>query len=458
MKAKRGARVELVIEELDAKGMGVARLDGLTVRVRGALPGDRVHARLRRIRRRLGEADARLLEVVDPGVPRVKPRCAHVDVCGGCVWQDVPYTVQVDLKQELVERCLNRVGIRATMLDPLPAEDPFYYRNKMEFSIGQPEGTREGLEIGLHHSGKFDRVFDLEACHLQSETSNEIVHAVRTFARERSLTAYDLKRHAGQLRFLTIREGKRTGETMVILTTSEEEVGEAKELSALLAERFPGVRTVVQAVNGRKAQVATGDSEVVLHGDGAMQERLGDFRFEISPTSFFQTNTLQAEKLYGEVVQMARTGPNARVLDLYCGTGAISLFLSQEAQTVVGVELLEAALQDALRNAAANGIENCQFVAGKAEEVLGQMRARGEQFDSAVTDPPRAGMHPKALQAMADLAPETIVYVSCNPQALAMDLQRLEANGYKTDCLRLVDMFPHTPHCEVVVRLNRNQT
>jgi 23S rRNA (uracil1939-C5)-methyltransferase len=245
---------------------------------------------------------------------------------------------------------------------------------------------------------------------------------------------------------------------MVILTTSEEEVGEAKELSALLAERFPGVRTVVQAVNGRKAQVATGDSEVVLHGDGAMQERLGDFRFEISPTSFFQTNTLQAEKLYGEVVQMARTGPNARVLDLYCGTGAISLFLSQEAQTVVGVELLEAALQDALRNAAANGIENCQFVAGKAEEVLGQMRARGEQFDSAVTDPPRAGMHPKALQAMADLAPETIVYVSCNPQALAMDLQRLEANGYKTDCLRLVDMFPHTPHCEVVVRLNRNQT
>ncbi len=451
VKPKRGERVTLQVESLDSRGQGVARLGEYTVYTRGGLPGDRIVARIRRVWHRRRQIEARREQLVQAGVDRVPARCTHFGTCGGCLWQDVAYETQVRLKQELVERCLKEAGIDVALHAPLPAAHPFFYRNKMEFSFGI--SRENGVDLGLHIPGRFDRIFDLEACYLQSEESNGIVDHIRQFVRGRKLSAYDLNRHEGLMRFLTIREGKQTGETMAILTTSAEALPEAKALGEDLIRAFPGVKSVVHSINRRKAQVATGDEEAVVAGAPAVKEKLGNFVFDISPGSFFQPNTLQAEQLYRRIVELADPRPEDRALDVYCGAGGISLFLSERVGQVVGVEMAESAVRDAVRNSANNGVDNCRFISGAAEQVLRQLKSQGERFDVAVTDPPRPGMHPKALRALAELRPNRIIYVSCNPQALGTDLKCLEAEGYRTDYLQLVDMLPHTPHCEVLARL-----
>ncbi len=449
LKPRRGDQIEIDIERLDRRGNGLGRMGAYTVQVRGAVPGDRVRARVRKVRNRLRRAEARLVELLSSDIQRASASCSHFGLCGGCLWQDIPYEAQVQLKQNMVRTCLAEAGIDAEPDEPIPSDEPFFYRNKMEFSFGRsPEGRNE---VGLHVAGRFDRIFDLDACYLQSETSNRIVERVRSFSS--GLSVYHLKRHEGLLRFLTIREGKLTGETMVVLTTSGEAFPEAEKLGKMLEETFPGVKSVIRSVNLRRAQVATGDREEVLAGMGTVKEKLGDFTFEISPGSFFQTNTRQAQHLYRRVVALAEPGPDDRILDVYCGTGAISLFLSQRAGYILGIDVVEGAVRDAVRNSAINCVSNCRFIAGAAEDILWQVREQGERFETVVTDPPRPGMHLKALTAICDLRPERIVYVSCNPEALGTDLKRLEGAGYKTDYVQLVDMFPHTPHCEVVARL-----
>lgn len=450
---KQGERVVLEVESLDGKGRGIAHRDGYTIGVPRALPGDRVVARLRRVRHRRREAEARAESIEHEGIARVPARCPHFGTCGGCTWQDVDYPDQIRLKEQMVVACLSDAGIGVPLEESMVCEDLFFYRNKMEFSFGVSQET--GVDLGLHVRGRFDRVFDLEACYLQSEQSNRIVDRVRRLARERGLRAYHLHRHEGLLRFLTVREGKLTGETMVILTTSAEDLPEAGALGELLADEFPGIRSVIRTINSRKAQVAVGDRQEVMAGVSTVRERLGNFTFEISPNSFFQTNTQQAHRLYSRIVELAAPEPGSRALDAYCGTGAISLYLSEWVGEVVGLESSETAVGDAVRNSGNNNVENCQFVCGPAETGIRQLWAQGERFESVVVDPPRPGMHPKALGDLADMGPNRIVYVSCNPQALGSDLRRLENEGYRTDCVQLVDMFPHTPHCEVLARLVR---
>ena len=248
-KPKRGERVVLAVDALDGKGQGLAQMGAYTVRVRGAVPGDRVVARIGRVRHRRRQADARKETVEQAGLERIPPRCSHFGTCGGCLWQDVPYEEQVRLKQAMVDGCLKEAGIHVPLEPPLPAEDPFFYRNKMEFSFGNaPEG---GVELGLHVPERFDRIFDLQACYLQSDRSNLIVDRMRAFVKEQCLSVYHLKRHEGLLRFLTVREGKQTGEVMVILTTSDEDLPDAEALGKRLIEAFPEVRSVVHSINRR---------------------------------------------------------------------------------------------------------------------------------------------------------------------------------------------------------------
>ena len=450
-KPTRGSMAEFLVEALDARGRGLARIGEYLLRVRGAIPGDRILARIQRVRHGRREAEARIDRLLVPGVARCSAKCSHFGLCGGCLWQDLPYDEQLRLKQEMVEGCLQRTGLGLELGSPIAADVPFGYRNKMEFSFAE---SRDGtLDLGLHVGGRFDQVFDLESCHLQSEGSNRIVEWVRNFAREAGLSVYHLRRHEGLLRFLTIREGKRSGEVMVVVTTSGEAFAGAADLGRGLVDAFPEVKSVIHSVNRRKAQVAIGDEEIVIAGSGTVHEELGAYRFEISPSSFFQTNTLQAERLYELVADLADPVPGDRVLDVYCGTGGISIYLSSKASEVIGVEVVEPAVSDASRNSANNGIGNCRFIAGSAEDALRQLKDQGERFDTAIADPPRPGMHPKALQALVDLDPKRIIYVSCNPEALGSDLKDLEAAGYRSDHIQLVDMFPHTPHCEVVARV-----
>lgn len=450
-KPRRGDVVDVKISSLDEKGQGVGALDDYVVRVRGGVPGDMIRGYIRKVRNRRREIEIRKTDLLEADTKRIEPRCQHFGVCGGCVWQDIRYEDQVDIKQQLVSNCLAGSGFELALDAPLVSRSAFFYRNKMEFSFGTDKnGT---AELGLHVPGRFDQVFDLDACFLQSELSNQIVGYVRDFVHSRQLSVYHLKRHEGLLRFLTIREGKHTDETMVILTTSGADFSDAQALGDGLQAQFSDVTCVIQSVNQRKAQVAFGDEEIVLAGRDHIFEKLGPFTFEISPSSFFQTNTRQAEDLYQRVVTLADPKPDDRVLDLYCGMGGISFFLAKRAKQVLGIEVSDSAIQDAVRNSARNQIENCTFMAGQAEDLLGQLAEQNEQFDLVVTDPPRVGMHPKALVALIKLRPKKVIYVSCNPQALARDLKTFAEAGYHIEYGQLVDMFPHTPHCEVLVRL-----
>ncbi|MEE2754020.1 MAG: 23S rRNA (uracil(1939)-C(5))-methyltransferase RlmD [Candidatus Latescibacterota bacterium] len=451
-KPRQGNVVEFNVERLNGKGIGVGTYSGYEVAVRGAIPGDRVRAILRRVKNRRREGEARIVERVGEKVARIDPSCAHFGVCGGCLWQDLAYLDQVELKEQLVRNVMNpnaSVEIGVTLLAP----ESYRYRNKMEFSIGQ---NAEGqIEIGLHPSGQFGHIFDLEECKLMREEMSDIVEDVRCFAQENGLSAYDLRTHEGLLRFLTLREGTSTGEVMVVITTSGEPFEKIGALAHRLCERFPVIKSVMHTINREKAQIAYGDEGVIVLGDSTIQEHLGDFTFEVSSSSFFQPNVKQADKMFARIVSLCELTGSESVLDAYCGTGGISLCLSQHVKRVVGVEMSEAAIKDASINSAANGVDNVRFVAGPAENLLGQLCKQGDRFDVAVTDPPRSGMHHKATRGLIDLQPTRIVYVSCNPTALAADVAIFEAHGYELNYLQLVDMLPQTPHCEVLARLDK---
>jgi len=334
----------------------------------------------------------------------------------------------------------------------LGAPDIYGYRNKMEFTFAEVDGRPV---VGLHEAERYDAILDVERCLLQSDGMNAVLAEVRAFVRERGWSVYRQETEEGLLRFLMLREGRLTGEGMVNLVTASPDVPTARALADHLRARCPHVTSVVLNVNPKKAAVAVGVEEHPIAGNETIRERLGDLVFSISANSFFQTNTRQAERLFGIVGEYAGlTGPET-VLDLYAGTGAISLLLARQARAVYGIELVPAAIEDAARNARENGITNCTFLPGEVRHVLPELLARGVRADVVVADPPRAGFHPKALRSLVALGAQRVVYVSCNPATLARDLATLCAAGYRITAVQPLDMFPHTPHIEVVVRIER---
>jgi len=454
---RAGERVDLTIDSLAYGGRGVARLDGLVVMVDGGYPGDLVRARVTRSRRSLVEARAE--EVLTPGALRVPPFCVHAGVCGGCRLQGIDYPRQVELKAGQVEEALRRIGgFAAPPLEaPIAAPASRYYRNKMEFSFGP--GDDGQVQLGLHPAGDFRRVFALEWCHLLSERSNAIVAAVIAAARESGLPAYDQRLHQGFYRFLTLREGKNTGQTMVVLTTTDGDDAARQMLKRWavdLRARFPEIRGVLRQVNSRLAGVAAGEYEEVLAGERTIEEILGGFRFEISARAFFQTNTVQAERLYAKVLEYASLSGTGVALDLYCGTGTISLLLSRGARRVYGVESNPDAVANAVRNARLNGVESCEFVQGEVTEAIERAPLAAVQPEVAVINPPRAGLHPALVRRLIRVAVPRLVYVSCNPTTLARDLALLVAGGYRFVRAVPVDMFPHTAHIESVALLEQD--
>ncbi len=443
--------VELTIEDISTKGDGIGSIDSQIFRVKGALPGDVVRAKIKR--RRKGFVEAETVTILKEGIPRIEPRCGHFHECGGCKWQDIEYKEQLKLKSRVVKNALKRAGFDGLdVAEPIGSKNIFFYRNKMEFSFGSDKENRPVL--GLHVQGRYDLVFNLDKCYLQSEESNSIVEDIRNFVESKKLSIYDLKSHEGLLRFVTIREGKGSGEVMVNLVTSDEEFKDKEDLARYITKRHD-VKSLLWNVNPEKSQIAVGLREEILDGRGYIVENIGGLSFQISANSFFQTNSFQSEELYDIVLEFADLKGDEDVLDLYCGTGAISLFLSRKAKSVVGVELVESAVEDASQNATQNEISNCEFIYGDVKEILPRFLQTGEFFDVAVVDPPREGMHKKACRALSRLSPARIVCVSCNPESLAADLRILSFSGYKVEVLQPVDMFPHTPHIEVVAKLVR---
>lgn len=452
---KRGERVIVDIEGLTPRGDGLAVQDGREVLVPRSVPGDRAEVYLRR--KRKGRFEGVVDDLIEEGVARVDPPCTHFGLCGGCRWQDLEYEDQLRLKERMVHQSFERRALRVgRWLAIAPSPDRLFYRNKMEFSFG---GDRQGRPwLGLHVRERFNRIFDLEACHLQSEVSNGIVDAFRTHATRLDLPAYDLKSHEGLLRFLVVREAKGTGQTMVNLVVREyPHVGVDQLLAGVLDQLGDEVTTCLVTRHSGRAQVAAGEESFLVKGEGRIIERCGGLDFEISPQSFFQTNTRGAGRLYGIVGEFLGSGFDGEVLDLYAGTGGISLHVASRARGVVGVEQVREAVVDARRNAERNGIDNCAFVASTAEEALADLREEGtERFEAIIADPPRAGLHRKVIEGVVSLGAPLVLYVSCNSESLAEDLSALCASGYEVERAQPVDLFPHTPHCEVVVRLSRS--
>jgi 23S rRNA (uracil1939-C5)-methyltransferase len=470
---KRGEELELHVERYGAEGKGIARVEGFVVFIRGGVPGDSVIVRLVKVSKNFAEAE--VVSVVQPSPHRTTPRCRHFGTCGGCVWQHLAYPAQMEFKRQQVVDALERIGgfSGVTVQPTLGATDAFYYRNKMEFSFGMRWLTREELDasgpgdasgepiqrfaLGLHIPQRFDRVLDVRECFLQSEESSAIVNAVREFALEKELTIYSTITHTGYLRNLVIREGRHTGDRMVNLVTSEERPALMQEFTNLVRDRFPSVTTVVNNITIRRSQVAIGDREIVLFGPGFIRERIGARQYRISANSFFQTNTLQAERLYDTACAMADLRPNDTLFDLYSGTGTIALHAADRVSTVVGIESVPAAVDDARRNAEEQGVTNCSFLLGDLKEKIVndiEWLERTGPPSVMIIDPPRAGMHPKVVDRIREIHPQRIVYVSCNPATQARDLKTLCAEGaYAIGAVQPVDMFPHTMHVENVVRL-----
>lgn len=453
------------ITDLGAKGKAIAKPDDFVTFVSGGLPGDVADVQL--TRRRKSYQEGRVVKIHSYSGKRTDPFCKHFGVCGGCKWQDLKYSEQLFYKQKEVSDTLERVG----SLD-LPGVHPImaspgekHYRNKLEFTFsnrrwlteaevtsGADFGERNGL--GFHIPGMFDKVVDLEECHLQPEPSNSIRQAVREYAREEGLSFYDLKNGGGLLRTLIIRNTV-AGELMVIVVFFDEDEKPRMALLDHLRSRFPEIASLMYCIN-RKANDTIGDQEILLHsGRDHIVEKMEELQFRIGPKSFFQTNPMQALELYRKVREYAGLTGSEVVYDLYCGTGTIGLFLARQASKIVGIEYVEDATRDAGLNASLNGIENAGFHAGDIKDLLTEeFIERVGRPDVLVTDPPRAGMHENVVRAILFARPQRIVYVSCNPSTQARDLQML-SEFYRILEVQPVDMFPHTWHVENVVKLER---
>ena len=452
-KHRKGEILTLEVEDLAYGGEGVARLDGYVIFVHGGLPGDRVQARIVQARPNFGRATIEAVE--RPSPDRVEAPCPYFGRCGGCRLQHFAYAAQLRFKEKQVRDCLERIGgVDPARVRPIVGAPELYsYRNKMEFTIARDADGQAVL--GLHETGRYDAILDIEQCLLQSDLLNAILAEVRAFVRERGLSIYDQETGEGLLRFLMLREGKTKGEAMVNVVTGAATFPEAHELAARLRQRFPQIAGVVQNVNAQKAAVAVGQEEHLLAGRETIQEVVGGLTFQISANSFFQTNTRQAECLFQFVLEFTDLKGPETVFDLYSGTGAITLLLAQRARAVYGIEVSGEAIQDAVKNARANGIDNVRFLQGEVRHVLPDLHRKGIRAHVVVADPPRAGLHPKAIPALGNLGPQRIVYVSCNPSTLARDVGLLVERGYALEVVQPLDMFPHTPHIEAVARLTR---
>lgn len=441
---RRGDEITLTIDRLAYGGRGAGGLDGFVVFVPDTAPGDRVRARLWRVKPGYGEAD--LVGIESPSHVRTAAPCPHFGPCGGCVWQHVTYDAQAAAKEAIVRENLAPLGgLRDVDVRPIVRmAAPWYYRNKMEFSF-HPDG------LGLHRRGAFDKIVPIETCYLESPRANIILAEVQAFAREAGLSSYDPRSHTGVLRQVVIREAKGTGEVMVALVTTAPEVPGLRGLADRLIAAVPEIVSVVHGTNAGPSDGAPLTGITIVAGRAYIREMLAGLTFRIGLETFFQTNTAQAEHLVDIVEADADLRGGETVFDLYCGVGTFSLALARRAARVYGIEIVAPAIEAARDNAVLNAVENVEFAAGDVRHVLPEMTARAGRPDVLVLDPPRSGAGARVMRKVASTGAPRIVYVSCNPTTLAPDLKELIAEGYAVRHAQPLDMFPHTYHVECVV-------
>ena len=468
----KGTEIPLEIEGLSFGGDGVARSGGMVVFVHGGVPGDTVLAVITKQRKNYCEAN--IVSVEKPSLYRISPRCGHFGVCGGCRLQHIIYDRQLFFKESHVRECLEHIGgmREVPVREIIRMQTPWFYRNKMEFTFGMAKDGE--VVIGLHEAGRFDRVVDIVECFLQSPLSNSMLAAVRDFARRDNLRAYNprawrnlpdgskyenplpVQAHqaAPLLKNLVIRTGNDGRDYMVCIVTTPGDFSQVSTFKETILRDFPQVKSLFWYRNPYVSGVAIAGEGSLLYGESFVEEKICGISLKVSPASFVQVNTMQVEVLYSVVQEFAELTGDETVFDLYTGTGPIALILARAARKVVALEINADAVNDARCNAEKNGISNVEFIEGDVEKHLPAV-AEKDPPDVVVVDPPRAGVHKKAMRALLKLLPRCIVYVSCNPATLARDLKVFTESGYDILGVQPIDMFPHTAHIESVARLDR---
>lgn len=489
---------------MNHEGEGVGRVEGYTLFVSGALPGEQVEVKVLKTKKQYGYA--KLLNVLQASPERVTPPCDIYEQCGGCQLQHLSYEGQLDWKRQHVIDALERIGklsvakdldtdldtgkdadkgltLEATVsleeslgdgaseeakgikvLPTLGMAEPWRYRNKAQVPIGvAPErsthsslSSQENSLIGGFYAKGSHRIIDMDTCLIQHEQNDDVIAHIKDIGRDLGIAPYNEETGQGLLRHVVVRIGRTTGEIMVVLVTNGDRIPKVEEWIQAITTQIPQITSICQNVNMRRTNVIFGDVTKVLWGREVIYDYIGNVKFAISARSFYQVNPEQTEVLYQKTVEYAGLTGNETVIDAYCGIGTISLFLAQHAKKVYGVEIVPEAIEDARVNAELNGMSHVQFEVGASEDVIPRWKEQGVEADVIVVDPPRKGCDAKLLETILEMRPERVVYVSCNPATLARDLRVLEDGGYKVVEAQPVDMFPHTMHVECVVKLVRN--
>lgn len=445
---------EYVVDIIDIGqgGVGIGKYDGFTVFVDGGLINDRIKVRINKSKKNYAVGD--IVEIIEESPFRVKRKCSdNLKNCGGCQIQELDYQKQLDIKTNEVKQVISRIGKLEDVVihDTLGMEEPVRYRNKAQFPI---QKVNNNPLIGFYKKKSHD-IIPTDKCIIQHEINDKIMKIIKTYINAYKVSVYDEKTHTGVLRHLVTKVGFTTNEVMVVLVANGKKLPYLKELASVLEENVPGFKTLVVNVNREKTNVILGRENIVVYGDGKINDYIGELVFEISPLSFFQVNPVQTEVLYNKALEYADLKENDTVFDIYCGIGTISLFLAQKAKKVYGIEIVEDAIKDAKINANLNNLDNVEFYVGKAEEVVPKMYKEGKTANVVVVDPPRKGCDEKVLDTIVSMKPDRVVYVSCNPSTLARDLAYLNERGYKCLEVQPVDMFPHTMHVESVAKLEK---
>jgi 23S rRNA (uracil1939-C5)-methyltransferase len=455
MKLKFDTNYIANIEKLVYQGWGLSKIDNIKVFVPGAIPQDKVTIKIIKNKRRY--AVGKIIDFIEKSPLRKRELCPYSSQCGGCQMIDIEYQEQLNIKETILEDSFKQFfpEILEHKKPITPAKSNIYYRNKMEFSFGRDENNQ--IYSGLKKRGQFDQVVNCQKCFLLSEESNEIRAFICDKLNQKNLSIWDYHNHTGFLRYLTIRHSKTFDKYMINFIVSENNPSHLSSIASELQQQFPNVSSILMSVNSQHGDSAFSPISMVLGGKNYLQEKIDNLIFSISPFSFFQTNTEQMITLYQNIAKInqeyAVTQPNPTqlIMDLYCGTGTIGLFLSSLAQNIIGIEENQSSTNDADSNAKNNNISNATFINGRVKNIL-----KFQKFspDCVIVDPPRSGMVPKALKRMAELKAKQVIYVSCNPTTLLRDLKELSTLGYKVTNIQPVDMFPNTFHLECITSLS----
>lgn len=460
MEYKKNDVITLTIEDMGTDGEGIGKIEGFTFFVKDAVIGDQVEAKVMKVKK--GYAYARLTRIITPSADRTEPVCQYNKQCGGCQIQALDYKKQLLFKTNKVKNNLQRIGgfsasLLENIMEPilgmdLAGQTPYHYRNKAQFPIGT---DKNGEIVTGFYAGRTHTIIPNTDCALGVEENRIILDAFLQYMRENKVTAYDEATGKGLVRHVLIRKGFATGELMLCIIINGDTLPHQNKLIAVMSA-IEGMTSISVNVNKEQTNVIMGKECRVLWGSETISDVIGDIRFSISPLSFYQVNPIQTQRLYGLALEYAGLTGNEIVFDLYCGIGTISLFMAKKAKKVYGIEVVEQAVRDARENAEDNCIDNVEFHVGKAEEVLPRLYAeQGIYADVICVDPPRKGCDAQCLATMVKMAPQRIVYVSCDSATLARDLKYLCANGYELRRVCSVDMFPQTGHVETVVLMSR---